>query len=470
MRTSSAQYDAFISYSHQQERPLAEALQSELQRFARPWYLPRALRVFRDTTNLAATPELWPSIVDALSRSEWFILMASPASAQSRWVPEEIKWWTENRTQDRMLIALADGEIAWDHPGGDFDWSRTTALPPTVSRVFRHEPFWIDLRSRPRGLSDPEARPQLGDLVAEFAAPIRGVDKDTLVGEHLVLERRTKRILRTTVATLSALLVAVLAATVFAVLQRNEARTQSRIAIARQLAATATSLTGSRMDLAQLFAVEAHRMHDDHQTRAALFQAVTASPALIRYLPAGGPVAVLSSSADGKVVVAGTTTGRVLRWTVAGGPPTLVAELQGRVRGVAVSADGSVVVADSDSSAVRWTSSGAQPLSFSTRANGVVAISPSGRFVVLASENPKRLQLLDTTTGRTTQRPTAYSPAHIQFDGEFAVVAMSTDALWDRKTVPALAAVNSSGESLLGNWGTELTLAPGGARFALGKG
>jgi hypothetical protein len=93
-------YDAFISYSHAQDRLIADALQREMQRFGVPWYrhrpLPpgspaqvgslRPLLVFRDITNLAATPGLWPDIERALGMSEWFILMASPAAARSPWV------------------------------------------------------------------------------------------------------------------------------------------------------------------------------------------------------------------------------------------------------------------------------------------------------------------------------------------------------------------------------------------------
>ena len=51
-------YDAFISYSHSADGRLAPAVQSGLQRLARPWYRRSALRVFRDETGLAqALPE-----------------------------------------------------------------------------------------------------------------------------------------------------------------------------------------------------------------------------------------------------------------------------------------------------------------------------------------------------------------------------------------------------------------------------
>src|SRR5256885_12127468 len=45
-------YDAFISYSHAADGRLAPAVQTGLQRLARPWYKVRALRIFRDDTGL----------------------------------------------------------------------------------------------------------------------------------------------------------------------------------------------------------------------------------------------------------------------------------------------------------------------------------------------------------------------------------------------------------------------------------
>src|SRR5687767_3434283 len=86
-------YRAFISYSHAKDIKVAAALQAALQTFAKPWYRLRTMRVFRDQTSLSASPELWPAIETALDQAEWFILIASPQSAQSSWVQKEVQWW-----------------------------------------------------------------------------------------------------------------------------------------------------------------------------------------------------------------------------------------------------------------------------------------------------------------------------------------------------------------------------------------
>ena len=48
-------YDGFISYSHAADDQLAPRLQSALQRFARPWWKRRAVRIFGDQSSLFAT-------------------------------------------------------------------------------------------------------------------------------------------------------------------------------------------------------------------------------------------------------------------------------------------------------------------------------------------------------------------------------------------------------------------------------
>ena len=76
-------YDGFISYSHAADDLLAPRLQAGLQRFAKPWWKRRALRIFRDESSLSANPHLWSSITDALDKSSWFVLLLSPEAAQS---------------------------------------------------------------------------------------------------------------------------------------------------------------------------------------------------------------------------------------------------------------------------------------------------------------------------------------------------------------------------------------------------
>jgi len=233
-----------------------------LERFAKPWYRARRLRVFRDETNLAAAPQLWPMIEEALGASDWFVLMASPEASRSRWVRREVEWWRANRPADRILIAQTAGEIAW--AGDDFDWNRTDALLRALAGAFTEEPLWVDLRTLVPGPSvtaggdgHSDRRVQLGDLVAEFAAPIHGIAKDSLIGAHIRQHRRTRRTVQSVIITLSILLVAVTVAGIVAVLQRDEAIHQRNVAEARRIAAQADALREQRPDVSLMLAVQA---------------------------------------------------------------------------------------------------------------------------------------------------------------------------------------------------------------------
>src|SRR6267142_2117951 len=127
-----ALYDAFISYSHTKDKPLAAALQSVVQKLGKPWYRRRALRVFRDDTSLSATPHLWPSIEQALAQSRFFLLLASPEAAASKWVNKEVAHWLDQNSIDTLLIGVTDGELAWDDSVRDFGARENTPLPPVL--------------------------------------------------------------------------------------------------------------------------------------------------------------------------------------------------------------------------------------------------------------------------------------------------------------------------------------------------
>src|SRR5829696_1082825 len=139
-------YNAFMSYSHAADGKLAPALQSALHRFAKPWNRLRALRIFRDKTNLSVNPTLWTSIQAALDESEHFILLASPEAAASPWVAREIEHWLQHHPPERILIVLTGGTLVWDSASGSLDAQRTDALPPPLLPAIPQQPLYLDLR------------------------------------------------------------------------------------------------------------------------------------------------------------------------------------------------------------------------------------------------------------------------------------------------------------------------------------
>jgi hypothetical protein len=175
-------YDAFISYSHAKDKPIAAALQSVVQKLGKPWYRRRALRVFRDDTSLSATPHLWPTIERALAESRYLILLASPEAAASHWVGKEVAYWLEAKSADTLLIAVTDGTLAWDNARHDFDWSETTPLPPVLKGRFAAEPKWVDLTAYREGADKRDAK--FTENAADFAAAIRGMPKEDLLSQE----------------------------------------------------------------------------------------------------------------------------------------------------------------------------------------------------------------------------------------------------------------------------------------------
>jgi tetratricopeptide (TPR) repeat protein len=217
-------YDAFISYSHALDKPIASALQSVIQTLGKPWWRRRMSRVFRDDTSLSASPHLWFSIEDALSNSRFMILIASPEAATSKWICKEVETWLTDKGSSTLLLALTSGELAWDEACGDFGWASDTPLPKIIRGRFLTEPLWIDLRAYRNNPRDGREFSQ-GFLssAAAFASAIRGVPKDDLLSDEVVQQRRNVRWAQAAVLGLLALAAAAVSQALLAVDARNSA-------------------------------------------------------------------------------------------------------------------------------------------------------------------------------------------------------------------------------------------------------
>jgi tetratricopeptide (TPR) repeat protein len=183
-----ALYDAFISYSHAKDRPIASALQSAIQRLGKPWYRRRVLRLFRDDTSLSATPGLWPAIEQALANSRFLILLASPEGAASSWVTKEVSYWLKHKGPETLLIGMTEGGLTWDNSLGDFAWHEGMPLPAALAGCFPSEPKWVDLRAYRDGADTRDAK--FTELAADFASAIHGLPKEDLLSNELREQRR----------------------------------------------------------------------------------------------------------------------------------------------------------------------------------------------------------------------------------------------------------------------------------------
>jgi len=104
-------YDAFISYSHAEDRELSRDLQTALERFGGTWLRPRGMRIYRDETNLQAAPDLWDALKTELLKASYFLLLASPGAARSEWVPREVELFAEKVGRKNVCIVLTRGSF-----------------------------------------------------------------------------------------------------------------------------------------------------------------------------------------------------------------------------------------------------------------------------------------------------------------------------------------------------------------------
>jgi len=243
-------YDAFISYSHAKDKPIAGALQSAIQKLGKPWYRRRALRLFRDDTSLAATPHLWPMIEQALGRSGHFLLLASPEAAASKWVNKEVAHWLDLNSVDTLLIGLTDGELDWDDLAGDFFARENLPLPPVLAKRFPSEPKWVDLRPYRAGSDKRDAK--FTELAADFAAAIRGMPKEDLLSQEVRQQRRALTLAWSAAGLLLVFAIAATGAGISAYRAQQDAIAQRNRAEQTLAAATQTA-NGLVLDLAVRF-------------------------------------------------------------------------------------------------------------------------------------------------------------------------------------------------------------------------
>lgn len=229
-------YNAFISYSHQKDSKLAPSLEKAFEKFAKPTFKRRALTIFRDTSDLSASPDLWGNIVAGLSQADYFIFLASPQAANSHWCCKEIDYWKANKPVDHILIALTDGELVWDESTNDFDWNKTTSLPDNFSGVFKNEPLFVDFRSQNTNEDLTLANPQFTEKVVLLAATLHGKTVADMTGESIKQHTRTIRIRNTAIIVLSLLLATSAALSIYAFQQKAAAEKQTNIALASNYA------------------------------------------------------------------------------------------------------------------------------------------------------------------------------------------------------------------------------------------
>jgi len=220
----SAQYRAFISYSHRDAR-WGEWIHRRLETYRLPSPIvgratpfgpvpDRLQPIFRDRDELGTATDLTAEITTALQQSLFLVVICSPAAASSRWVNQEIKSFKRLHGDDRVRAIIVEGEPFSNDPATECfpEALRFRSGADGELSGLRAEPIAADLR--PGGDGKRFA-------ISKLVAGLTGARLDELVQrEH----HRRSRKLRALAAGLGALVLLFAGLALEAVRQRNAAR------------------------------------------------------------------------------------------------------------------------------------------------------------------------------------------------------------------------------------------------------
>jgi WD40 repeat protein len=244
--------------------------------------------------------------------------------------------------------------------------------------------------------------PRFRDLVAELAAPLRGIAKDELIGEDIRQHRRLNRWRNAALGVVTTLLIGAVAAAAIAVQQRQTAIAQRDQALrngSRALAALANTETelGSPATALRvaLAAVPENLATLDRpyarEAEDALSYAMRNLRELRRIIQQGSVISV-AFSLDGKLLATGCEDNTARLWEVATGKE--VVAFRGHEKGVmavAFSPDGRLLATGSDDNTARlWgVATGKEVVAFRGHEKGVMAVafSPDGKLLASGSDD-----------------------------------------------------------------------------------
>lgn len=231
MKPQPAQYRAFISYSHADAR-VVEWLHRALEAYRIPAKLvgfetalgpvpARLGSLFRDRNELPAAGDLSAELLGALKRSQFLIVVCSPAAARSTWVNEEVRQFKllhggkRGGGTARVLALIVDGDPADPQISACFPPAlKFHVLPGGTISNDPVEPIAADIR--PEGDGKKLAKLKL-------VAGLTGLPLDALV-QREAARRQQRLVLVAAVSLVLAVAMAVL--TVLAIQGQREAERQ----------------------------------------------------------------------------------------------------------------------------------------------------------------------------------------------------------------------------------------------------
>lgn len=184
-------YDAFISYRHlEPDQFVATNLHKKLERFKLPKSAIKLVsgektkieRVFRDEDELPLSDNLSDPIDQALSNTDFLIVICTPRLSQSRWCLREIETFLQLHDRKHILLVLAEGEPDESFPEiltyEDVEEKDKDGNIVKIRRTL--EPLAADVR----GKDNKERLKAMDTAVIKLAAAMFGLNFDDLKQRH----------------------------------------------------------------------------------------------------------------------------------------------------------------------------------------------------------------------------------------------------------------------------------------------
>ena len=395
--------DAFISYSHL-DRDFAVQLQTALKNSGKA--------VWVDEANIPSGSRWAEDLKEAIEDADTFVFVISPDSAGSEECKQELSYAVELHKRiiplnlrQTPIDALPESirAVQYVPPRGLFE----DRPEPESERLFEdslqllittidtdldanreHTEWGKKALEWDKHARDPSFSLSGSELEAAEQWLVRGSKRgpeptDLQKAYVLASRLRATRRQRLLLGGVSIALVVALVLGGLALVQRNNAVSQSHLSQSEDMAAEATNLFSTDVPLAMLVSLQAYERSPVLQARNALVRA--AEQPLDATLSEGNPVDKVAFSPNGQTLAVGDSGGYVGLWDTAGQKRTVTFLYEGNeVNTVAFSPNGhTLAVGDSGGDVGLWNSTTGKRTATLSESKGTaiygIAFSPNGR-------------------------------------------------------------------------------------------
>jgi hypothetical protein len=391
-------YQAFISYKHSDiSRKRAIAVEKALKKYAKPWWKPTNIKIFRDEKEMQPGDNLGASINYALENSEFLLYFASKEAAQSEWVQKELlKWCGELQRTDKLIIIHVADNIVTDAKEEKIIWEQTDALPSFLKEYINYIPIYVDLRWATQDKILDLENLRFREIINSITARFRGKTPAEMNDENVLIDRRNKRIKNLAIGILTGLFILSIITTWIAIVQKIKADERYREAVCSRLGSESILKLQTDNVKAIRIAEAAYKISKSPPSAVVVRALSTAAfsnrerPFYTASLNHEGEIQTAVFSPNGSKILTASYDNTAKLWNLTGKLLVEVKGHTGRVNSAVFSPDGSkILTVSEDKTGKLWDLTGnllANLQGHRLSVNSAV-FSPNGKRIVTASND-----------------------------------------------------------------------------------